>query len=466
MGIINANKRINEERIECGGTVKVTLSLAACPCIGKESHDIVFAIDRSSKMEGSALEAAKKGIKAFIETLERESAQPEGYAGEKRVGLVSFSDTATVNSMLSPVVEQAARAAEGLTAGGKSNPAEAIRAAVKLLDMKTPGEKMLFLITDGQTPFRSQTDSAAAEARQAGVTVYCIGIAAPDGVNREALRSWASGPSDSHIIEIRELGEAQTAFERLMKNGCRHGATKIVINEEVNSDFAITSILTPTKGTATMINTTTLQWKIDSLGCRKCEGAVLEFYIRDVSQEGGRKFVNHCIRYCDAEGNEVSFPNPCVHVECCGEVRPDHCPEAVDFTIDGCQDVEVVDVGRICQEGLGRIVELNATVRNVCPGKRSALAAILTEIGMNGEECERGMKIFTIPAQKGKKSCDIQVKGIRFVLPEDLNDCGGCSICRKRRLRARLIAHSIDSGFSCGDTETNRGGGCRESLLD
>lgn len=57
------------------------------------------------------------------------------------MGLVSFSDTATVNSMLSPVVEQAARAAEGLTAGGKSNPAEAIRAAVKLLDMKTPGEK-------------------------------------------------------------------------------------------------------------------------------------------------------------------------------------------------------------------------------------------------------------------------------------------------------------------------------------
>ena len=162
----------------------------------------------------------------------------------------------------------------------------------------------------------------------------------------------------------------------------------------------------------------------------------------------------------------MSFPNPCVHVECCGEVRPDHFPEAVDFTIDGCQDVEVVDVGRICQEGLGRIVELNATVRNVCPGKRTALAAILTEIGMNGEECERGMKIFTIPAQNGKKCCDIQVKGIRFVLPEDLNDCGGCSICRKRRLRARLIAHSIDSGFSCGDTETNRGGGCRESLLD
>ena len=115
----------------------------------------------------------------------------------------------------------------------------------------------------------------------------------------------------------------------------------------------------------------------------------------------------------------MSFPNPCVHVECCGEIRPDHCPEAVDFTIDGCQDVEGVDVGRICQEGLGRIVELNATVRNVCPGKRTALAAILTEIGMNGEECERGM-----------------------------------------------IAHSIDSGFSCGDTETNRGGGCRESLLD
>lgn len=466
MGIINANKRVNEERIECGGTVKVTLSLTAGPCIGKGAHDIVFAIDRSGKMEGSALEAAKKGVKAFIEALERESAQSEGFAGEKRVGLVSFSDSATVNSMLSSAAEQAARAAEGLTAGGNSNPAEAIRAAVKLLDMKSPGEKILFLITDGQTPFRSQADSAAAEARQAGVTVYCVGIAAPDGVNREALRSWASGPSDSHIIEIRELGEARTAFERLMKNGCRHGATKIVINEEVNSGFAITSILTPTRGTATMINTTTLQWKIDSLGCRKCEGAVLEFYIRDVSQEGGQRFVNHCISYSDAEENEVSFPNPCVHVECCGEVRPDHCPEAVDFTIEGCRNVEVVDLGSICQEGLGRIVELNATIKNVCPGKKTAVAAILTEIGMNGEESERGMKIFTIPAQNGKRCCDIQVKGIRFVIPEDLNDSGGGSICRKRRLRARFIAHSIDSGITCPDTEAVRGGGCRGSLLE
>ena len=49
-------------------------------------------------------------------------------------------------------------------------------------------------------------------------------------------------------------------------------------------------------------------------------------------------------------------------------------------------------------ESLGRIIQMDVTIKNVCRGKRVALAAILTEVDENGMEYRRGMKAMTIPA--------------------------------------------------------------------
>ena len=87
----------------------------------------------------------------------------------------------------------------------------------------------------------------------------------------------------------------------------------------------------------------------------------------------------------------MAFPTPSVEVDC-GTVVQEPCPVPVDFSIEGCDDFAVFDAGDVRLESLGRILELNFTVKRVCPGKRVALGVLLSEVGENGTEYPRGMK--------------------------------------------------------------------------
>lgn len=139
-----------------------------------------------------------------------------------------------------------------------------------------------------------------------------------------------------------------------------------------------------------------------------------------------------------------------VDCDCNIVVTPENCPKPVDIKLCGCNDSVEYDAGGICLESLGRIVQLDVTLKNVCPNKRVALAVILTEVGTNCEEYKRGLKTLTIPAHT-KDSCrDVTVKCIRFVLPEDSDASGSaCAICNDRKLKVRFIAHYIDFDFEC-----------------
>lgn len=102
-------------------------------------------------------------------------------------------------------------------------------------------------------------------------------------------------------------------------------------------------------------------------------------------------------------------------------------------------------------ESQGRILQLDLTLKQVCPGKRVALAVILTEVDENGQEHARGMKTVTIPAHDFPTCRDVLVKCIKFVVPEDLDGANGNTrpMCEPRSFRARVIAHNIDSDFCC-----------------
>ena len=50
MGVTNSNKLINADRIECDGSLKVTLALTAAPDIVSNPTDIVLVLDRSGSM--------------------------------------------------------------------------------------------------------------------------------------------------------------------------------------------------------------------------------------------------------------------------------------------------------------------------------------------------------------------------------------------------------------------------------
>ena len=108
-----------------------------------------------------------------------------------------------------------------------------------------------------------------------------------------------------------------------------------------------------------------------------------------MSKEPGTKAVNQSISYSDDQGNVVIFPDPKVDVDCDIVVNPESCPEPVEISVDGCADSVLIDAGEVQLESLGRIIQLDVTIKNVCPGKRVALAATLTEVDDNGMEYRR-----------------------------------------------------------------------------
>lgn len=138
-------------------------------------------------------------------------------------------------------------------------------------------------------------------------------------------------------------------------------------------------------------------------------------------------------------------------MDCSVVVQPDPCPVPVDLVAEGCKDTVLVDMGDVFLESQGRILQLDVTVKNVCPGKRVALAAILTEVDENGTEYQRGMKVMTLPAHSGPACRDVRVKCIKFVVPEDLDVSGGSpvSLCNPRNFKARFLANVIDTDYRC-----------------
>ena len=272
-----------------------------------------------------------------------------------------------------------------------------------------------------------------------------------DGIDVSTLNNWATDPDASHVAVTPDAADLENLFAELAANISNPGATDIEINEMVTSDFIITSILTPSKGSAAMLDIRTLRWSIPELGVTNSESAILEFYVRHIGQTSGTKPVNASITYSDTQGNVVNFPDPKVTVDCTVIVHPEPCPIPVDLTTNGCSDSVLVDMGDTYLESQGLIIQMDVTIKNVCPGKRVALAAILTEVDENGMEYQRGMKTMTIPAHSSSVCRDVLVKCIKFVVPEDLDVSreSDQSTCNRRKFKVRFIAHNIDTDYRC-----------------
>lgn len=456
MGITNSNKQISVNQIECGGSLLVTLALAASPDISSNPTDIVLVLDRSGSMAGQPLADMKVGADTFIDIIDEatDGSQDGNIGSGSRIGIVSFADTATADTQLITSVATLKAAVNSLTAGGSTNHAAAFTEAVSLFDPASTNAKVIVLFTDGKTTAGPPPAPVAAAARAAGIIIYCIGLIGSDGIDVSVLNDWATDPDASHVAVTPDSGDLEQLFADLAANISKPGATNIVINEKINSDFTITNLVPPSVGTATLVDDNTIQWKIDELGVSGNEGANLQFTIQHTAQTGGVKLVNESIEYTDTEGNAVTFPAPTVTVDCDTSITPEPCPVPVDLSLDSCQDAMEVDLGDAYLESQGRIVELDVRLKNVCPNNRVALGILLTEVDENGGEYSRGFKAVTIPAHTSPNCRDILVKCIKFVLPEDLSlaASGPDSMCGERNFRARVIAHNIDTAFDCCGT--------------
>ena len=454
MGVINATKTVNTDRIACDGRALVTLGITAAPEIRNKPADIVMVLDVSGSMDGCPLRHMQLGAKDLIGLITAATGGVEGQTigGGSRVGVVSFAEHARAVAILTEKVPVLNSAVDGLRAGGRTNHAEAFTRAVEMFEPQSPNEKIIIMFTDGNTTEGEPPSPVARAARDSGIIIYCIGLNAPVDI----LNDWATDPDDIHVATTTRPEELERVFRDLGAEVAGVGAADVVIREEVSRDFRITRVNDPSKGMVVQMGQNSLEWSMETLGVTGEETAQLTFEIRPAAGVSGEKKVNRSITYTDRVGSAVTFPDPVLTVECGGGggYVPEPCPVPVQFTMDSCQDSSEVDLHDSHLQALGRIIQLDATLKNVCPGKRVALAVQLTEVGPNCQEYPRGIKAFTIPAHTGPDCRDVKVKCIRFVVPEDLDvsGCGCSSLCSSRSFKARLMANYVDTDFICCDT--------------
>jgi hypothetical protein len=146
-------------------------------------------------------------------------------------------------------------------------------------------------------------------------------------------------------------------------------------------------------------------------------------------------------------GHDYEYDEKHKTVKFCSE---DYCTSNV-ITVKSCDDLVCHDLGNYHFKQNGFILELSITLKDVCPGRRTALAVILYELDKCGREYIRGFKTVLVPAT-GKCVCDdICVKCLRFVLPDSLDISEDCNPCGPRRFVVRYTANYVDSDFSeCG----------------
>lgn len=445
MGVINSNKTIGGiTAIPCDGSLNVTIAFTAAPDIENNPTDIVLILDRSGSMEGQPLADMKTGVNTFIDIIANSTGgSPDEIGSGSHIGIVSFADTAVQDTGLITSVADLKAAAGALTAGGFTNHGDAFTQATALLSTST-NARVMVMFTDGETTAGPDPSPIAAAARALGITIYCIGLIGNTGIDVDALDDWASDPDVTHVAVAPDSSKLDQIFADLAANISVPGATNIVIDEVLNPDFVITSSPLASVGTISLLTGTSFRWSIDELGTTGTQTATVTFSIQHISSRTGTKEVNQSLSYTDTEGNIVSFADPTVFVDC-GPVYPaDTCPVPVDVPVTGCEDFVQFDAGDLVLEDTGRILQLDINLLNVCPGRRVALAVVLTELDQNDVPQPCGMKFFTIPAHDLPTCADVLVTCIRFILPDD-----GRGLCAERILQAQFMAHYIDNDFSC-----------------
>lgn len=441
MAITHTDKTVSEQKIGCDGTFDITLSITAEPDGACGSADVVLVLDRSGSMSGAPMEHLKAGAKEFISRV-----LSGGAAGGSRIGIVSFDGTASTNVTLTGDTAVLRQAVDALTAQGSTNHSDAFSAAGALL--KDPARRrVLVIFTDGETTVGGDPAPVARALREKGIEIYCVGLVGRTGLDEKTLCSWGSTPSDRHVVATARAEELEKAFCVLADLIASPGASEIHLRDTVNNDFAILGFETPNLGTATVENDQNIHWYIPSMATSSPETATLTFHVQHVGAAGGTKPVNRSIEFQDAAGSDPTFPSPSITVEC-GSVITPSCPHTVDVYAPPCADSVFCDAGDISLSDEGRILQVDFTLKGVCPHRRTCVGIIVSELMAGGTEESRGFKTLIVPAHDGQTCRDIHVMCVSFVLPAPESNCGTCT---GRHLRVRILANSMDYTWNgCG----------------
>lgn len=437
MPVKNGRKTVCPPVLSRDGIGEVTLSFDVEGTL--QDADIVLAMDCSGSMEGKPLQCAVAAAKTMVKELAESSGDPEGrcFRHGCRMGIVRFSDCAFRSQELTVHTDGLCRALSGLKGEGNTNHQAAFQIAGQMLSSRQSGRKILILFTDGLST-GGCGESSATWLKSRGVEIYCIGL----GISDSVLCRWAGTPSETHVAAVPNPEHLEKAFRKIQGEIVRACVRDVRVAEQLNPEFTIAYAEKPSHGQIVSRELSGLVWKID-----RVQGPAhvsLTFGIRYVGKKEGVCAVNRCVHYSDRDCNELTFPNPQVTIAKDMPCLPDACPQPVEAVMETCQEAVCVRAPDTPVSSPGRMVYVDALIKNVCPGRRVAVAVQLTETMCGGEEKPVGMRTLTIPPRGGEGCEDVMLRCIRFVVPDSC-----CSLCKPRSFRVRVYANYLDMDFLC-----------------
>lgn len=121
------------------------------------------------------------------------------------------------------------------------------------------------------------------------------------------------------------------------------------------------------------------------------------------------------------------------------------CVAGTDVYFDSCEDIKTLNLGDVVIGEQGRVLDVTAMLRQICPGKRVAVAVGIYELEADGTVHPRGIKTVLVPAHNNPGCVDLQLPSLRFVLPEEASAAPSAVTCGKQRhFTVRVDAHYAD----------------------
>ena len=184
---------------------------------GPADTDLILALDRSASMKGVPFEKLKISAKNLINIMysKNHPARSDQVGDKDRIGIVSFSNIATKDQILTQSVEHLKTAIDKLETSAGSNHYDGFMKACELFDPLSEAKKVLVMFTDGFASAGSDPLILAAALKNSGIFIYVIGLEGARGTIAEVITDWASYPPWAYTDLTDDLEQIDTLFEKI-----------------------------------------------------------------------------------------------------------------------------------------------------------------------------------------------------------------------------------------------------------